>query len=131
MRHPGGAKDSRHSDGATYLGSSGLTRDLELRVPLSQVTNERINVVQLPSSMDEPRPLGGPARVTDLVVDVASVGTIPSIAVEVVANSELDAVRSRWQAVIGVSSVLTVRDKGLSQSLLLAVMPEAPKSIAG
>ena len=130
MRHPGGAKDSRHSDGATYLGSSGLTRDFELRLPLSQVTNECINVVRLPSSMDEPRPLG-PARVTDLVVDVASAGTIPSIAVEVVANSELNAVRSRWEAVGGVSSVLTVRGKGLSQSLLLAVMPEAPKPSAG
>ena len=120
VRHPGGGKDSRHSDGATRLTSTDESRICEMRVATSDVIHETVNFVQLPSSVSEPAPLRDAIKPTDLVLDTSSVGTAPRLAVEIAANNILPEVLNAWQTTSGVSSVQTCVDKGLGQSLIVA-----------
>lgn len=121
VRHPGGGKDSRHGDGVTYLTSTEHSRTSELRVPTSDITRELVNFIQLPSSQSEPQPLRGPIRPTDLILHTMSVGTTPRLAVEITANQYLPDVLSAWQAYSTASSVQTQIDKGLGQTLIVAL----------
>jgi len=97
IRHPGGGKDSRHGDGKTWLTTTGDSRQMELRVPTSDVTQELLNFVALPTSMPEPPILRGGIQPTDLVLNTSSVGTSPQLAVEIVANPRLPDVLALYQ----------------------------------
>jgi hypothetical protein len=119
LRHPLGGKDSRHSDGGTFLTSDGADRAFEQRVPTSEITRELLNYIALPSGA--PRPLEGAIRPSDIVVSVDSATSRPRIAVEIVSNSSLAATLADWQTRSGVSSVCSVVPKGRAQSLLLAI----------
>ena len=121
VRHPDGRKDSRHSDGITYLSSDTTVRAVDTRVPTSAATQEVIKTIALPPLLAEPRALQGTIRDRDLVIDTASVGTAPTLAVSIVENSQLSDAIGAWQACSGVSSVQTFVDKGLGQSLLVAL----------
>ena len=123
VRQPHGGKDSRHSDGATYLSSDSSTRIVETRLPLSAVTGELVTTISLPSLLTEPRPLSGAIRAKDLVLNTSSNGTAPRLAVAVVANAQLPEALAEWQSRSGVSSVQTYVDKGLGQSLIVASIP--------
>ena len=46
LRHPGGGKDSRHRDGATYLTSDTTDRTFETRCPTSDIFRETVNFIQ-------------------------------------------------------------------------------------
>jgi hypothetical protein len=120
LRHPGGGKDSRHSDGRTLLTSTEASRQSQLRVPTSDVSRELVNFVQLRSGATEPPVLRRPIRPDDLVVGTASVGTAPRFAVEIVASSRAPGVAAAWRATSGVSSAFTYVDKGLGQSIVVA-----------
>jgi len=123
VRQPHGGKDSRHSNGETYLSSEGTERIIETRLPLSAVTDEHLTTIRLPSLMTEPRVLDGSIRPRDLVVDTASLGTAPQLAVTIVSNPHLADALANWQTRSGISSVQTWVDKGLGQSLLVALLP--------
>ena len=120
LRHPGGGKDSRHSDGKTYLTSTEPSRDLLERLPTSDVSRELINFIELRSGTTEPPLLRGTIRPSDFVVNTDTIGPTPRFAVEIVENSRLDGVQCAWEANSTVSSVQTCIDKGLGQSLLIA-----------
>ena len=120
LRHPGGGKDSRHSDGKTYLTSTGSTREVQERIPTSDVSRELVNFIELSPDSTAPPVLRGSVKESDFVVDTASLGPTPRFAVEIVENSRLDGVRRAWEANSTVSSVQTSMDKGLGQSLLIA-----------
>ena len=122
IRHPGGGKDSRHRDGRTYLTSTEAERYVETRAPTSDITQERVNVVTLPAFLSEPPVLSGAVRATDLLLHSSSVGTVPRLAVEIVANQRLPDVIAGWQSHSGVASVTTQVDKGLGQTLLVALL---------
>lgn len=122
VRHPGGGKDSRHSDGVTYLTSTNDSRTSELRVPTSDVTREVVNFIQLPSS-NAAESLRGAIKPTDLILNTSSVGTTPRLAVEIAADNYLPAVLAAWQTYSTVSSVQTQVDKGLGQTLIVALAP--------
>jgi hypothetical protein len=124
IRHPGGGKDSRHNNGVTYLTATGDSRTSQLRVPTSDVTHEVVNFIQLPSS-EAAEPLRGSIKATDLVLNTTSVGTTPRLAVEIVANTYLPAVLAAWQTHSTVSSVQTLVDKGLGQTLVVALAPSS------
>ena len=126
--HQDGGKDSRHSDGATYITSTEEHRPLELRVPTSDVTHERINFLSLPSSSSEPPVLPSPIKGTDLVLHTSSVGTAPRLAVEIAANAELPTILSAWQGRSDVSSINTLVDKRLDQTLIVALAPPSTSS---
>src|SRR6266545_8014721 len=81
LRHPDGAKDSRHRDGNTFLTSTGSQRSHELRVPTSAASRELINFIALKATMPEPRILDGPIRKSDLIIPTTSAGTAPRLAV--------------------------------------------------
>ena len=121
IRYAGGGKDSRHADGPTFLASTGAGRSLELRVPTSEVSRELVNFVTLRPPLDEPPPLRGPIRESDLVLPTTSAGTMPRLAVEIVQNTRVAGVAAAWERCSGVSSVKTCVDKGLGQSLLVAL----------
>ncbi len=121
LRHPGGGKDSRHSNGATYLTSTGSNRELETRIPTSAVGRELVNFISLKPTVAEPPILRGSIRPTDLVLPTTSAGTAPRLAVEIVANARLDGVRRAWEQNSTVSSVRTYVDKGLGQTLFVAL----------
>jgi hypothetical protein len=121
VRHPGGGKDSRHSNGATYLTSTGSDRALEFRVPTSAVGRELINFIALKPTVSEPPVLRGGIKTTDLVIPTTSAGTAPRLAVELVANSRLTGVLKAWESNSTVSSVRTFVDKGLDQTLVVAL----------
>ena len=123
VRQPHGAKDSRHSNGQTYLSSEGTDRVVETRLPISSVTDEQVTTISLPSSLSTPRALEGAIRPRDLLIDTCSVGTAPRLAVTIVANAGLADALTRWQAKPGVSNVQTYVDKGLGQALLVALLP--------
>lgn len=124
LRHPNGAKDSRHSDGNTFLTSTGDSRTTQLRVPTSSISRELVNFIEL-GSQPFPSPLRGEIRPRDLVLDTASVGTAPRIAVEIVASTRAPGVAAAWGTLSTVSSAHTVVDKGLGQSLVIAVAGNA------
>ncbi len=131
IRHPGGRKDSRHSDGATWLGTTGPYRTVEMRVPTSQIGRELVNFVSLKPPQSEPPPLRGPIRATDLVVQTQSAGTMPRIAIEIVANVRVAGVCAAWERNSTVSSVFTLANKGLNQTLVVALAgsrAEAPST---
>ena len=120
LRHPCGRKLSRHSDGSTYVPShSSGPRQVEERVPLSNITHERIATFSLCPGMTEPRPLRGSIRAYDLCLDVSSTGTVPELAVEVVESSRCSDVVDAWKRQIGGSSVHTFFDKGAGQHLIV------------
>jgi len=119
LRHPLGGKDSRHSDGGTFLTGPGPTRDYEHRVPMSAVRREHLNFVALP--VGAPKPLQGIVRPTDIVLEVDSATSRPKLAVEIVRSGDLEDAIAEWQQASGVSSIVTVLPKGLGQALLVAV----------
>jgi len=119
-RHPGGGKDSRHSDGQVWFTTTGPERARETRIPTSDVTSELVTFITLRSDTSEPPRLKGPPRSTDLLIPTTSAGRAPRVAVEIVAAARVAGVVAAWERVSGVSSVLTVIDKGLGQSLVLA-----------
>jgi hypothetical protein len=122
LRHPGGGKDSRHSDGGTRLTSTGSQRSLETRLPTSAVSRELINFISLKPPLSEPPPLRGAIRSTDLVLHTSSAGTMPRLAVEIVSNTRLPGVVAAWEAHSTMAnSVQTYRSKGFNQSLLVAL----------
>jgi hypothetical protein len=122
LRHPGGGKDSRHSDGGTRLTSTGSQRAVETRLPTSAVSRELINFISLKPPLAEPPPLRGRIRATDLVLRTSSAGTMPRLAVEIVSDTRLAGVIAAWEATsTGASSVQTYRSKGLGQTLLVAL----------
>jgi len=125
VRRPHGGKDSRHSDGHTYLSSHATDRVVETRLPISSVTNEHLTTISLPPSLCTPEVLEGTVRPRDLVIDTTSVGPAPRLAVAIVTNPQLADAIANWQARSGVSSVQTYVDKGLGQSLLVALLPNA------
>lgn len=120
LRHAGGGKDSRHSDGATYLTSTEAERTLQQRLPTSEVGRELVNFISLPAESTGPPPLRGATRKSDISVNTASVGTMPRFAVEIVSDSRLPGVVAAWESTSGVSSVQTCIDKGLGQHLVVA-----------
>ena len=121
IRHPGGGKDSRHQDGMTYLTSTGETRLVEIRLKTSDVSRELVDYVTLPSLLPEPAVFRGKIRKNDLVLNTSLVGTEPRLAVEIVENSRLDEVLKAWESHSTAPSVQTYVDKGLGQSLIIAV----------
>lgn len=120
LRQPGGGKDSRHSDGMTYLTSTGAHREVQKRVPTSDVSRELVNFIQLRSNSTTLPPLRGEIKKSDFVVNAASVGPTPRFAVEIVENARLAGVQRAWEANSTVSSVQTCIDKGLGQTLIIA-----------
>ena len=118
--HPSGRKDSRHSDGATFLATTGAMRAVETRVPTSQIGRELVNFISLRRPLTEPRRLRGPVRASDLVLRTTSAGTVPRLAVEIVENARAAGVCAAWERNSTVSSVLTLVDKGLGQKLIVA-----------
>lgn len=121
IRHPGGRKDSRHSDGVTFFGTTGSERVVERRVPTSEVSRELVNFITLKPPLTEPPRLLGPIRASDLVLRTTSAGTAPRIAVEIVENSRVPGVVGAWERNSTVSSVRTCIDKGLGQALIVAL----------
>ncbi len=121
LRHPGGGKDSRHANGATYLASTGSQRAFEQRVPTSEVSRELVNFVSLQRPLTEPPPLRGSLRGTDLILRTTSAGTVPRLAVEIVENARVPGVLAAWERYSTVSSVQTHVDKGLGQTLVVAL----------
>lgn len=121
IRHPGGGKDSRHQNGMTYLQSTGKARSIETRLKTSDVSRELVNYLTLPSSLPEPPVLRGKIRQNDLVLQTSVAGTVPRLAVEIVENARLDGVLSAWKSHSTAPSVQTYVDKGLGQSLVVAV----------
>ncbi len=121
IRHAGGGKDSRHGDGATFLGTTGPARATERRVPTSEISRELLNFISLRPPLTEPPPLRGPIRFTDLVLKTTSAGTIPRLAVEIVENARVPGVVAAWERNSTVSSVRTCIDKGLGQTLIVAL----------
>jgi hypothetical protein len=121
LRHPSGGKDSRHPDGKTYLTSTGTMRGTELRVKTSEVSREIINYVKLSPASSEPREYKKTIKPNDLVLDTSEVGTKPRLAVEIVANSRLNGVLNAWKLHSTAPNVQVHRDKGLGQSLIIAV----------
>jgi hypothetical protein len=122
VRHLHGGKDSRHSDGQTYLSSNASDRVVETRLPLSSVTGEHLSTISLPTALSEPSVLCGPIRPGDLVINTASVGTAPFLAVTIVSNAQLADVLGQLGATSGVSSLQTCCDKGLGQTLIVALL---------
>ena len=121
IRHPGGGKDSRHKNGMTYLHSTGKSRLIETRLETSEVSRELVNYVELPATLSEPPVLDGNIRTNDLVLQTSSVGSSPRLAVEIVEDARLDAVLKAWRSHSTAPSVQTHADKGLGQSLVIAV----------
>ena len=122
VRHPHGGKDSRHSDGRTFLSSTDTDRIVETRIPVSAVTDELLTTIALPTSLTEPKPLRGAIRDSDLVINTASVGTAPRLAVTMVHNLQLPNVLVALSNRSGVSSVQTYRDKEFDQSLVVSLL---------
>jgi hypothetical protein len=121
IRYAGGGKDSRHSDGGTFLASTGHGRSFEQRLPTSEVSRELVSFISLKAPMTEPPPLRGPIRKSDLVLPTTSAGTAPRLAVELVENSRVSGVLAAWERNPTVSSVQTYVDKGLGQTLVVAL----------
>lgn len=122
LRHPHGGKDSRHSDGRTYLNSTGHVRSVETRVQTSDVTRELVSYLSLSTHISEPPPLRGAIRDDDFVISTESAGIAPRIAVEIVTNDRLPGVMRAWASHSTAPNVRTYRDKGLGQSLVVAVV---------
>jgi hypothetical protein len=121
LYHPGGGKDSRHKDGQTFLKSTGEMRSNEIRLETSDVSRELVNYVDLPSSFPEPPVLRGEIRKNDFVLHTTEAGALPRLAVEIVENARLDEVLNAWKMNSTAPNVQAYADKGLGQSLVIAV----------
>src|SRR2546425_7012209 len=121
IRYAGGGKDSRHSDGRPFLAATGANRAFEQRLATSAVTRELLNFISLRPPLSEPPRLNGLIRKKDLVLETSSAGTAPRIAVEIVASSRVKGVMAAWERNSTVSSVRTCVDKGLGQTLVVAL----------
>jgi hypothetical protein len=133
IRSAGGGKDSRHKDGMTYLHSTGLQRTVDTRLPTSDVSREFINYVELPPFLSEPPVFRRPIGTNDLVLQTTSAGLKPRLAVEVVSNDRLDGVLKAWKSHSSAPDVQSYTDKGLGQSLVVAVLGslKGPPSTGG
>ena len=121
IKHPGGGKDSRHRDGRTHLTSTDDNRLFEIRIPTSEVSREFVNYVELHPCLMELQVLRGGIRKTDIVLPTTSAGTLPRLAVEIVRNERLNGVCSAWESHSTAPNVQFCVDKGLGQSLVVAV----------
>src|SRR3989442_9128083 len=117
IRYAGGGKDSRHSDGRTFLATTGANRAFEQRLATSAVTRELLNFISLRPPLSEPPRLNGLIRKKDLVLETSSAGTAPRIAVEIVASSRVKGVMAAWDLNSTVCRVCTCFNNGLGPSL--------------
>ena len=105
----------------TYLNSTGNERFIETRVPTSEISRELINYIELPSSLSEPPVFRGKIQNNDLLLQTTSVGTAPRLAVEIVEDERLSGVLNTWKSHSTAPDVQTYADKGIGQSLVIAV----------
>ena len=121
IRHIGGWKDSRHRDGKTFLHSTGSERTIEQRLPISEISRELINYVDLPPFFPEPPPFEGSIRKNDLIMPTSSAGSAPRLAVEIVEDARITGVQQAWVSHSTAPDVQVCIDKGSGHHLIVAV----------
>jgi len=115
-------KVSRHSDGSTFIGSVGVPRPRELRVPFSAIAQERVHEVSLPSDLTTRVPTRSTAPRGAFVFPSGVLSSQASIAAEVVDDKSLDSTLNAWAQYPGTVSAQTVRPNNLGKNLVLTVL---------